>query len=589
MTDKVLATYQGQQEIAEAILGINLEALTQKAVWVDSVADMRELDAPQGITVATRGYYEPNDGGNGFYYIRAKEVGSVDDGGSVIFLDNDNEAKLITDGTVNVKQFGAKGDGVTADDVAIANAIGFCDANKRLYFPPCDGFLVNNPVVVTNPNQNAEPQKCPSSIVMDAPIIYEGDGIALTIGTAGQRTRNRQFLLRTISKTKSSVTSTGIEVLCCSSCDIHLIDINGFYNAFVLFGDTVGASDNRIFTNTIQNCAIGLTVTNDNGGWAMDNSFFEGSIFYRNGSTTKTGILITRGANGTNPNNQNIFYGIDVQTSKIGVQIDYGNYNKFFGMRFEAVDLPSKCSNASCWNYIGSSANYSTYTYETDGFNFYSDYIAEITSQHNNVVMDTGFLPIQCVQSGNYMSGSGILSTNANTGYKVEKYNTHLLLPSTRFLGYAIDTTVAKSFVVNVHSTSNTDQYVVRLNIYDKDGVEITDGVVSPPNHTIYYGSGRWNYPPISVTEPAYFIVPDNCVKMIFYIVGSGDNGLHLTRLVLLSDRVGNCTEGIMRNPLLTSAPTCEGKPGDICYKSNYAGSGVKYWIYLNSTWEAIS
>lgn len=146
MTDKVLATYEGQQEIAEAIRGINLEALTQKAVWVDSVSDMRELDAPQGITVATRGYYSPNDGGNGFYYIQAKEVGAVDDGGSVIFLDNDNEAKLITDGTVNVKQFGAKGDNDNDDTSAIQKAISF---GEVISFP-YGNYLISDKIIINH-------------------------------------------------------------------------------------------------------------------------------------------------------------------------------------------------------------------------------------------------------------------------------------------------------------------------------------------------------------------------------------------------------------------------------------------------------
>lgn len=152
MTDKTLATYQGQQEIAEAIRGINLDSITQKAVWVDSVADMRELDAPQGITVATRGYYEPNDGGNGFYYIRAKEVGAVDDGGSVIFLNNDNEAKLITDGTVCPEQFGAYGDGTHSDGEAIQNcmnaSVGKVIVGSKIYNMDCtpqNGYLCNIP------------------------------------------------------------------------------------------------------------------------------------------------------------------------------------------------------------------------------------------------------------------------------------------------------------------------------------------------------------------------------------------------------------------------------------------------------------
>ena len=78
-------------------------------IVVDNVATMKATDLTDGMYVTTAGYHEVNDGGNGLYAIRAAQVGDVDDGGSVIILDNGNVAELITDGTVNVKQFGAKG------------------------------------------------------------------------------------------------------------------------------------------------------------------------------------------------------------------------------------------------------------------------------------------------------------------------------------------------------------------------------------------------------------------------------------------------------------------------------------------------
>ena len=96
-----------------------------------------------GMTAQTLGYYSPNDGGGGTYIIRAKVDGDVDDGGSLHELANGNVAELVVEnGTVNVKQFGAKGDGVTDDSERIQKA-----ANKySLLFIPNGTFLLTNPV-----------------------------------------------------------------------------------------------------------------------------------------------------------------------------------------------------------------------------------------------------------------------------------------------------------------------------------------------------------------------------------------------------------------------------------------------------------
>lgn len=125
-----VASYQGQQEIVDAINGFTLSGVAQKAVWFDSVSSMQRADIPAGATAATRGYTTVNDGGNAFYYIREKTQSDVEDGGSIIFLDNENVAELITDGTVCPEQFGAKGDGATDDSTQINNAITYSRTHR---------------------------------------------------------------------------------------------------------------------------------------------------------------------------------------------------------------------------------------------------------------------------------------------------------------------------------------------------------------------------------------------------------------------------------------------------------------------------
>lgn len=95
--------------------------------YYNSVDEMRKSEtAIVGRPCVTLGYYEPNDGGGAVFIIRQKKESDVDDGGSVIFLNNGNVAELIIKGTVNVKQFGAKGDELTDDTKSIDAAVHAC-------------------------------------------------------------------------------------------------------------------------------------------------------------------------------------------------------------------------------------------------------------------------------------------------------------------------------------------------------------------------------------------------------------------------------------------------------------------------------
>ena len=110
----------------------------------DTVADMvADLELMVGSTVITKGLHVINDGGSGLYHIREKDVSDVADGGSIIFLTNGKVAELITDAneSVNVKQFGAKGDGVTDDTNAFRNAL--IAANGKTFVVPQGNYVIN--------------------------------------------------------------------------------------------------------------------------------------------------------------------------------------------------------------------------------------------------------------------------------------------------------------------------------------------------------------------------------------------------------------------------------------------------------------
>lgn len=81
----------------------------------------KDTSLTEGKYVKTLGYYEENDLGGGTYLISKSGTAN---GGSVIELENGLKATLQSDESkVSVRQFGAKGDGITDDYLAIYNAL----------------------------------------------------------------------------------------------------------------------------------------------------------------------------------------------------------------------------------------------------------------------------------------------------------------------------------------------------------------------------------------------------------------------------------------------------------------------------------
>lgn len=102
-----------------------------------------------GDFAKTLGFYEINDGGSAYYYIRTKTINEVVNNITLFEITNDLVAELVYDkSNINVKQMGAHGDGETDDLSIINNIINLVESGSVLYFPN-GNYIFSNPLNIT--------------------------------------------------------------------------------------------------------------------------------------------------------------------------------------------------------------------------------------------------------------------------------------------------------------------------------------------------------------------------------------------------------------------------------------------------------
>ena len=111
--------------ISNALTNVNKMKLV--FVTLDTLQNVRDMTDTRYNYLETRGYYTVNDGGGAKYYADLTDTTSADDGGSIIVGITGTRWKLMHSAKkiVNVRQFGAKGDGVTDDTLSITNGVKF--------------------------------------------------------------------------------------------------------------------------------------------------------------------------------------------------------------------------------------------------------------------------------------------------------------------------------------------------------------------------------------------------------------------------------------------------------------------------------
>lgn len=115
---------------------------------VGSVAALRALSKAQPSKHAfVTGYYSDGDGGGGAYYLDAADTASADNGGTIIVATDGGRWKLVHNGTVSVKQFGAKGNDTDDDSAAVLAAVEAAGVSA-VYFPKATYAVATSGTIV---------------------------------------------------------------------------------------------------------------------------------------------------------------------------------------------------------------------------------------------------------------------------------------------------------------------------------------------------------------------------------------------------------------------------------------------------------
>lgn len=110
-----------------------LQPAQDRYTEIKNIEELKQINSKVGDKYKTLGYYTENDGGAGRYDIIEKSDSIKVDNGLYIELNNGLIAKLaIINKTVNVKQFGAKGDSINDDTKNLRTAFNSGIANVEL-------------------------------------------------------------------------------------------------------------------------------------------------------------------------------------------------------------------------------------------------------------------------------------------------------------------------------------------------------------------------------------------------------------------------------------------------------------------------
>ena len=541
---------------ASAILYPNNNAIINSIAYKRTISQIRALTG----TLPNNNFYTTDIGQEGNWYYDSTDTTSLDNTGTILVTADGKRIKRVIQENINVKWFGAKGDGVTDDYTSIQNALNYSSEGKILIFPKVSaGYSVSNSLTASHTIKG---------ILMTSPIIctFSSDIVGLTIGSSGNVISNSVFKLNIQKSTVSNwdnESSIGLLIINANTCEIDISEARGFTIGTRLLGDSGGFSYNNVILGSIINNKIGIDLASKSTtsvGWINEN-IFTGGRFARfsgiNVGKGNVGIRIKSIDGGYTNNNNNRFIkpsielgnSISSPQTSIPIVIDHGNLNVFEGVRNEGNgEYIAIINNESSENTI--KAGFGTAIVQDNS-------IYPVTSSLNSrnvtindakfLIFDSGFLPnkasyFNATSTVNLIGANLNVSTNAliYDNATATIYSDYISFGGTRAVGIFVDTSIEKKLVLRRNTVLG---YGGRVNIrcYDVNGL-LMDGsssqlIKSSSAYVLTYNSGSYGgtYRSGIDSNSDLYISVDESVKKIQVMLTGGTQELRLKSFSIYS------------------------------------------------------
>lgn len=250
------------------------------------------------------------------------------------------------DGRVNVKNFGALGDGITDDTEALKKAIDHVNSvgsDAVLYIPR--GLYKTTDTIQITSNLEAK----------YATLRYHGNGVALRVGDASSagimQTRLKFELPKIICRERGNDgwdgTSVGAQLINLNTCFIDVPFIQDFETGLELWGYGQGCSYNTYNLGALWDNHKQLVFKNSENGWTNQSLFLNGRLHQSvskgayEGDPQAGQIVLSSSVYDTTSDSSltsnNTFINTSVEgynVAKYRIDIS-GSYNTFLNLRFE--------------------------------------------------------------------------------------------------------------------------------------------------------------------------------------------------------------------------------------------------------------